>query len=48
MDLIKGVTLFDIHAPDEDKPSLTAVEQFLPDFKPDYLIWGGDLGNWER
>lgn len=43
----KGITLFDIHTPEEDKPSLQAVELFMEDFKPDYLIWAGDLGQWE-
>mgnify|MGYP001608225994 CR=1 FL=1 len=45
--MIKGVTLFDIHTPDDDKSCMRAVDKFLPDFKPDYLIWGGDVGNWE-
>jgi len=46
MDIIKGLTLFDIHTPDENKPAIKAVELLFSDFKPDYLIWGGDLGNW--
>jgi len=44
--LIKGVTLFDTHAPDHNKPCMEAIAEFLPVFKPNYLIYGGDLGNW--
>ena len=38
----KGVALFDIHHPKHDKASMNVVKEFIKDFKPDYLVYGGD------
>ena len=38
----KVIILPDIHYPYQDKPSLKAVESFMPEFKPDYLVYLGD------
>lgn len=38
----RGVALFDIHYPVHDKASMEIVFQFLQDYKPDYLVLGGD------
>jgi predicted phosphodiesterase len=38
----KLIALPDIHYPDQHKPSMALVEQFLPDFKPDIIIYLGD------
>ena len=41
----KFVGLYDIHYPNNIK--LDCVESFMVDFAPDYLIYGGDTGDWE-
>ena len=38
----RGVALFDIHSPEYDKACMNIVFKFLKDFKPDYLVLGGD------
>jgi predicted phosphodiesterase len=38
----KGVALFDIHYPEHDEAALEVTFEFLKDFKPDWLILGGD------
>ena len=38
----RGVALFDIHYPYHDKASMSIVKQFIADFKPYHLIYGGD------
>jgi len=38
----RGVALFDIHYPEHNKACMNIVYQFLKDFKPDYLVLGGD------
>ena len=38
----KVLILSDIHYPHHDKPSMRAIEKFMPDFKPDILIYLGD------
>jgi len=38
----RGVALFDLHAPDEDKAALQVAYDFTLDFQPDIFIWGGD------
>jgi len=38
----RGVALFDIHYPVHDKACMNVIEQFLRDFKPNYLVYGGD------
>jgi hypothetical protein len=38
----KGVALFDIHYPMHDRACMNVIAQFLKDFKPDYLVYGGD------
>ena len=42
MKIKKGVVLWDLHYPDNDKPSTEVVYQFTKDFKPDYFILAGD------
>ena len=42
MKIKKGVCLFDIHYPEHDEASMTIVKEFLKDFKPDYMVLGGD------
>ena len=38
----KGIALYDLHFPSHDKACLNAVCEFIKDFKPDWLILGGD------
>lgn len=38
----RGIALFDIHYPTHDKAALNVVKQFIKDFKPDHLVYGGD------
>lgn len=38
----RGVALFDIHYPEHSKSCLNIVYKFLHDFKPDYVVLGGD------
>jgi len=38
----RGIALFDIHYPIQDKACMNVIAQFLKDFKPDYLVYGGD------
>lgn len=38
----RGVALFDIHYPEHNKECMNIVFKFLKDFKPDYLVLGGD------
>jgi len=38
----KGIALFDIHFPYHDQAAMEVVFQFLKDFKPDWLVLGGD------
>jgi len=38
----RGVALYDIHYPDHDRAALQIALQFIDDFKPDYLVLGGD------
>ena len=40
--LKKGVALFDIHSPEQNNACMNIVFEFLKDFKPDYLVLGGD------
>ena len=37
-----AIILPDIHYPYHDKPSIKAIESFMPKFKPDYLVYLGD------
>lgn len=43
----KVVLLFDIHAPEQHEPSLKAALSFIKDYKPDTLVLGGDIGEFE-
>jgi len=38
----RGVALWDIHCPEHNKACMNIVYQFLKDFRPDYLVLGGD------
>lgn len=38
----RGVALFDIHYPEHNKECMNIVFKFLKDFKPDYIVLGGD------
>lgn len=38
----RGVALFDIHYPEHNKECMSIAFKFLKDFKPDYLVLGGD------
>ena len=38
----RGVALFDIHYPEHTQECMNVVYKFLKDFKPDYLVLGGD------
>jgi predicted phosphodiesterase len=38
----RGVALFDIHYPEHDQAAINVVLAFMKDFKPDYLVLGGD------
>ena len=38
----KGIALFDVHYPVHDKACINVVCDFIKDFKPDYLVYGGD------
>ena len=38
----RGIAAFDIHYPLHDKPSMRILIKFIKDFKPDYLVLGGD------
>ena len=40
--LKRGVALFDIHSPEQNIPCMNIVFEFLKDFKPHYLVLGGD------
>ena len=41
----KGVALFDIHFPEHNLAAMEIVFEFLKDFKPDWLVLGGDQLN---
>ena len=38
----RGVALYDIHYPEHNKACMNIVLKFLKDFKPDYIVLGGD------
>jgi len=38
----RGVALFDIHYPEQDKACMNIVLKFIYDFKPNYIVLGGD------
>jgi len=38
----RGIALFDIHYPYHDKASINVVCDFIEDFKPHHLVYGGD------
>jgi predicted phosphodiesterase len=41
-DILKSVLLFDIHHPNHDLACMDAVNQFLADYQPDEIVYGGD------
>ena len=41
----RGIALFDIHYPDHNRAVINVVMEFIKDFKPDYLVFGGDQLN---
>ncbi|GAG98739.1 unnamed protein product, partial [marine sediment metagenome] len=38
----RGIALFDIQYPLQDKACMNVIEEFIEDFKPHYLVYGGD------
>lgn len=38
----RGIALFDIQYPFHDKACMNVIHEFIKDFKPDYLVYGGD------